>query len=174
MEAQLILVTGGARSGKSTFARNLAEGVDGKKAFIATAEARDREMKKRILLHKKERPAGWDTIEEPLRLEQTLKRCGSRYDMLLIDCLTLWIANLLGRGMDEKAILKKTGTLLAGCRQIPSRVIVVTNEVGMSIVPTNKLARLYRDLVGKANQQIAGEADAVYFLVSGIPITLKG
>ena len=95
--------------------------------------------------------------------------------MLLIDCLTLWISNLLvNKSMDEKAIFKKVSTLVVSCKEIPARVIMVTNELGMGIVPANRLSRLYRDLVGKANQQFAAEADQVYFLVSGIPMKLKG
>jgi adenosylcobinamide kinase/adenosylcobinamide-phosphate guanylyltransferase len=162
MEKPLILVTGGARSGKSCFAQKLAEAVKGRKAFIATAEPLDHEMKQRITLHRKKRPAGWNTVEEG-------------YDVLLIDCLTLWISNLMvNKNMKEKAILKNISNLVTSCKEIPSRVIMVTNELGMGIVPANRLSRLYRDLVGKANQQIAAEADEVYFLVSGIPMKLKG
>jgi adenosylcobinamide kinase/adenosylcobinamide-phosphate guanylyltransferase len=175
MTTNLILVTGGTRSGKSSFAQNLAEAEKGRKAFIATAEPLDREMKKRISVHKKARPAAWDTVEEPIHLEKTLKKCGDAYDLLLIDCLTLWISNLLvNKSMNEGAILKKISDLVASCREVPARVIMVTNELGMGIVPSNRLSRLYRDLVGKANQQFASEADAVYFLVSGIPMKLKG
>lgn len=175
MTTQLILVTGGTRSGKSNFAQNLAEEAHGRKAFIATAEPLDREMKERIVLHKKKRPAAWGTVEEPIHLATTVKECGESYDVLLIDCLTLWISNLLvNKSMNEKAILKKIGELVAACREVPARVIVVTNELGMGIVPSNRLSRLYRDLVGKANQQVASEADEVYFLVSGMPMKLKG
>jgi adenosylcobinamide kinase/adenosylcobinamide-phosphate guanylyltransferase len=175
MEKPLILVTGGARSGKSCFAQKLAEAVKGRKAFIATAEPLDHEMKQRITLHRKKRPAGWNTVEEPLHLEKMIKKCGEGYDVLLIDCLTLWISNLMvNKNMKEKAILKNISNLVTSCKEIPSRVIMVTNELGMGIVPANRLSRLYRDLVGKANQQIAAEADEVYFLVSGIPMKLKG
>jgi len=175
MTTRFILVTGGTRSGKSSFAQDLAEAHNGRKAFIATAEPLDREMKERITRHRNERPAGWDTIEEPLHLAKTVQKCGEAYDVLLIDCLTLWISNLLvNRSMNEKAILKKISALVASCRKTPSRVIMVTNELGMGIVPANRLSRLYRDLVGKANQQVAAEADEVYFLVSGIPMKLKG
>ena len=175
MTKNLILVTGGTRSGKSSFAQTLADVETGSKAFIATAEPLDQEMKKRIALHKKERPAGWDTIEEPIHLAKTVKKCGETYDVLLIDCLTLWISNLLvNKSMNEGAILKKISALVVSCREVPARVIMVTNELGMGIVPSNRLSRLYRDLVGKANQQVASEADEVYFLVSGIPMKLKG
>jgi adenosylcobinamide kinase/adenosylcobinamide-phosphate guanylyltransferase len=175
MATHLILVTGGTRSGKSSFAQTLAEAERGKKVFIATAEPLDQEMKKRIALHKKKRPAEWITIEEPIHLAKTVKNCGETYEVLLIDCLTLWISNLLvNTSMSEKAIQKKTSALLASCREVPARVIMVTNELGMGIVPTDRLSRLYRDLVGKANQQVASEADEVYFLVSGIPMKLKG
>ena len=175
MTTHLILVTGGTRSGKSSFAQNLAEEAPGRKAFIATAEPLDREMKERIACHREERPAEWDTVEEPLHLAETVKKCGEAYDVLLIDCLTLWISNLLvNKSMMEKAILKKIGDLLTSCRTVSARVIMVTNELGMGIVPSNRLSRIYRDLVGKANQQVAAEADEVYFLVSGMPMKLKG
>jgi len=175
MTTQLILVTGGTRSGKSSFAQDLAEEAQGRKAFIATAEPLDREMKERIALHKQERPAGWDTVEEPINLATAVKECGEAYDVLLIDCLTLWISNLLvNKSIHEEAILKNISALVAGCREVPARVIVVTNELGMGIVPSDRLSRIYRDLVGKANQQVASAADEVYFLVSGIPMKLKG
>ena len=175
MTTNLILVTGGTRSGKSSFAQNLAEAEEGRKVFIATAEPLDQEMKKRIALHKNKRPAGWSTVEEPIHLAKTLKKCGDAYEVLLIDCLTLWISNLLvNKSMDEKAILKKISALVTSCREVHARVIMVTNELGMGIVPSNPLSRLYRDLVGEANQQVASEADEVYFLVSGIPMKLKG
>jgi len=175
MTTHLILVTGGTRSGKSSFAQTLADVEKGRKVFIATAEPRDREMKKRISVHKKERPAGWSTVEEPIHLAKTVKMCGETHEVILIDCLTLWISNLLvNKSMNEKGILKKISALVASCRAVPARVIMVTNELGMGIVPSNRLSRLYRDLVGRANQQVASEADEVYFLVSGIPMKLKG
>jgi len=175
MIAHLILVTGGTRSGKSTFAQTLANEGNGRKVFIATAEPLDQEMKRRIALHKKERPANWSTVEEPVQLAQTVKKCGEAYDVLLIDCLTLWISNLLvNKSMKEKDIFEQISDLVASLGEVPARVIMVTNELGMGIVPSNRLSRLYRDLVGKANQQVAREADEVYFLVSGIPMKLKG
>jgi len=175
MTTNLILVTGGTRSGKSRFAQNLADLENTRKAFIATAEPLDQEMKKRIAAHKKERPAGWSTVEEPIHLAETVKKCGETYDVLLIDCLTLWISNLLvNKSMNENAIRKNISSLVASCAEVSARVIVVTNELGMGIVPSNPLSRLYRDLVGKANQQVASAADEVYFLVSGIPMKIKG
>lgn len=174
MNKRLILVTGGTRSGKSSFAQGLAAGTSGRKAFVATAEPLDQEMKDRIARHKNDRPPGWDTLEEPVHLEQAVKKCMS-YDVVLIDCLTLWISNLMVKNtVPEKTILQQIDALLTACKALPSTVIMVTNELGMGIVPANRLSRHYRDLVGTANQQIAGEADEVYFLVSGMPLKLKG
>ena len=175
MEPRLIFVTGGARSGKSRFAQDLAHSIKGRKVFIATAEPLDEEMQERIATHKRERPSDWDTVEEFRHLGKIVKKCAATYDILLIDCLTLWISNLLTtNSLEEPLISREVQNLIGSCKTERSTVIVVSNEVGMGIVPADKLTRLYRDIVGRANQDIASEADEVILLVSGIPIKIKG
>jgi len=175
MKAKLILITGGARSGKSRFAQKLADGIKGRKVFLATAQAWDEEMESRIEMHRKERPSGWDTIEEAQYLTSAIKNCEGRYEVVLIDCLTMWISNLLAHNsFNQSDILKEVKTLLTNCKAIPSTVIIISNEVGWGIVPANRLSRLFRDIVGKAHQEIASIADEVYLVAAGIPLKLKG
>ena len=175
MNPRLIFVTGGARSGKSQFAQDLAHSQKGSTVFIATAEARDDEMRKRIASHRRARPSGWDTVEEPRHLGQAVQECAGAYDILLIDCLTLWISNLLTNNpLPETEIEREIQSLVNSCKTESSTVIIVSNEVGMGIVPVDSLTRLYRDIVGRANQDIASEADEVYLVVSGIPVQIKG
>ena len=175
MNSRLIFVTGGTRSGKSNFAQELAHSLKGRTVFIATAEALDEEMGKRIAIHQRERPSGWDTVEEPRLLGQAVQKCAGTYDILLIDCLTLWISNLLtNHSLDEDEINREVQSLIESCKTESSTVIIVSNEVGMGIVPVDKLTRLYRDIVGRANQEIASEADEVYLVVSGISMKIKG
>ena len=172
----LIFITGGARSGKSTLAVELAKKSNGKVAFIATAQAGDDEMKKRILLHKQERPQGWSTIEEPANVAVAID---SAYecDTVIIDCITLLLSNLICEcdNLDETQwILDEIKKLVESAKRFNGTVIIISNEVGMGIVPENKLAREYRDLAGKANQIIASAADQVYVCFSGIPVLIKG
>jgi adenosylcobinamide kinase/adenosylcobinamide-phosphate guanylyltransferase len=174
MASSVILVIGGARSGKSGFAQTLAQGRKGRTVFIATAQAGDDEMKLRIEKHRRERPAGWQTIEEPCRLLQALERCEGTCEVVLIDCIGIWISNLLLTDAAEGDILKEVGAVLARCRTSGACVIMVSNETGMGIVPDNRLSRLFRDVLGKANQELARAADEVYFLVAGIPLQIKG
>lgn len=178
--AHILLVTGGARSGKSVFAQELAESLPGRRAFVATCEPGDDEMRERIRKHRQARTAEqWDTIEEPLHLEQALSDAKS-YDVVLVDCLTLWVSNLMfepgqvGRDLTEEQVVARCQEILAACETHPGTVVFVTNEVGMGIVPENDLARLYRDLIGRCNQSIAAAADGVTLLSCGIPLTLKG
>jgi adenosylcobinamide kinase/adenosylcobinamide-phosphate guanylyltransferase len=175
MNHRLIFVIGGARSGKSQFAQDLAHSLKGRKVFIATAEALDDEMRQRIASHRRARPSGWDTVEEPRHLGQAVQECAGTYDILLIDCLTLWISNLLTNNpLPETEIGQEIKSLINSCKTESSTVIIVSNEVGMGIVPVDSLTRLYRDIVGRANQDIASEADEVYLVVSGIPVQIKG
>ena len=159
-----ILVLGGARSGKSRFAQRLAGPFA---TLIATAEARDEEMAERIRRHQEERPPTWETLEEPLDLVGALGR--ARYPTVVVDCLTLWVANLLERGLDPVA---EAEGLLEAIRSAQKRVILVSNEVGMGIVPANPLARRYRDLLGAVNALLAREAE-VYLMVAGRPLRLE-
>jgi len=174
MASGVILVIGGARSGKSSFAQALANARDGRKVFIATAQAGDEEMKLRIEKHRRDRPAGWHTIEEPCRLLQALDGCAGACEVVLIDCIGLWISNLLLADAAEGEILREADAVLARCRTSGACVIIVSNETGMGIVPDNRLSRLFRDVLGKTNQVLARAADEVFFLVAGIPLRVKG
>ena len=174
MDRGLILVTGGARSGKSAFAQRLARERQGRTAFIATAQAGDEEMKARIEKHRQERPGTWHTIEEPCNLSQALCTCGGAFEVVLIDCMGLWISNLLLQERDEAFILQEVGRLVTASAAVAAGVIIVSNEAGMGIVPDNRLSRSFRDILGKANQEIAAAADEVFFLVAGMPLRIKG
>ena len=165
----VILITGGARSGKSRHAEARARSFAGRPVYIATAEALDGEMTERIARHRARRGSGWIEREEPLRLTQALIETdggGAR----LVDCLTLWLSNLLHAGIDwSHAVAELAETL----KREQSPVVLVTNEVGLGIVPDNALARAYRDAAGLMNQTIAGIADEVEFIVAGLPMKLK-
>lgn len=172
------LVTGGGRSGKSSYALALANDVQGRRCFIATCPLVDDEMKERVRKHREERPASeWDTIEEEIDLSGALKRA-SDYDVVIVDCLSLWVSNLMyraagrGRIIEEEEITFLCSSVLGSCGGAAD-VIFVTNEVGMGIIPENREARLYRDLLGRCNQVIAAGADEVTFMVSGIAMKIK-
>jgi adenosylcobyric acid synthase len=161
----LVLLLGGARSGKSRFAQRLAGPFA---TLIATAEAKDEEMAERIARHQRERPPTWETLEEPVDLVGALR--AARHATVVVDCLTLWVSNLLERGLDP---LEAAEGFLEAVRKSGKRVILVSNEVGMGIVPANPLARRYRDLLGGVNARLGEEAEAVYLLVAGIPVRLR-
>jgi len=166
--ARLILITGGARAGKSAFAQEWAQALGHPVSFIATAQPQDEEMRQRIERHRAERPPGWETLEEPLEVPQALLRARGR--VVLLDCLTLWVSNLMLAGRE---VLLELEHLLAAFAETDKTLLVVTNEVGMGIVPDNALARRYRDLLGAANRRLAEAADLVYLLVAGIPVKIK-
>jgi adenosylcobinamide kinase/adenosylcobinamide-phosphate guanylyltransferase len=169
----IVLIGGGARSGKSRFALELAEKRGGSLCFVATGEARDDEMRARIARHRQERGSRWTTVEEPLDLQGALARENSRFDLLLVDCLTLWLSNvLLDPGRDARVELRGLAECLKSWRG-PS-LVLITNEVGLGIVPENALAREFRDLAGEMNQGVARQADEVYWMVFGVPMTVKG
>ncbi len=169
---KIVLVTGGARSGKSGFALAEALKFGGKRAFIATAEATDKEMEDRIRRHKHDRGSGWKTFEEPISIARLIKEIDGRYAVVVIDCLTLWLANVVMSDLDPE---KETARLLSSLRTLKrSRVFIVSNEVGMGIVPDNELARRFRDEAGRLNQKVARIADEVYVTFSGIPMKMKG
>ena len=161
------LVLGGARSGKSRFAEGLAPG-DGSRTYIATAEAFDDEMKERIAHHLTQRGSGWTTIEAPLDLVRTLR--GVEAGFVLVDCITIWLGNLIYHERDVRA---EVSALCAALKESLATIVLVSNEVGMSIVPENPLARRFRDEQGFANQRLAEVADAVYFIAAGLPLALK-
>jgi adenosylcobinamide kinase / adenosylcobinamide-phosphate guanylyltransferase len=177
--AKLMLVTGGCRSGKSDYAQRLAESLGTMRAYVATAPAVDDEMRQRIAVHRRARAdRGWQTIEEQLDLAAVF-RGNADYDLLLVDCITLWINNLMyaaehaGGEVTEADVAARCEAWLAAAAARRGWVVVVTNEVGLGIVPDNPAARRYRDLVGRANQVIAARAETVTLVSCGIPWHLK-
>jgi adenosylcobinamide kinase / adenosylcobinamide-phosphate guanylyltransferase len=162
-----LLVLGGARSGKSRYAEGLAKG---RKIYIATAEALDDEMRARIAAHKHRRGGDWDDHEVPLQLVDALNKLDAKGSFILVDCLTLWISNLMHAGIDVRREASKLGGFLKSCK---ARVVLVSNEVGMGIVPENALARAFRDEQGFCNQHIAAAADEAVMMVAGLPMVLK-
>ncbi|MCK9602870.1 MAG: bifunctional adenosylcobinamide kinase/adenosylcobinamide-phosphate guanylyltransferase [Candidatus Omnitrophica bacterium] len=171
--AKITFVLGGARSGKSSFALKTALRCRGKTAFIATCQPLDPEMKKRIARHQRSRPKHWQTFEEPRDIGSLLKKIGAGFDTIVIDCLTLLISNLMMDNQDEKTIEKKFKDVLNTLDKIKAQTIIVSNEVGLGIVPANKLGREFRDIAGRINQMLAAKADNVFFLISGIPWKIK-
>ncbi|ADV67734.1 bifunctional adenosylcobinamide kinase/adenosylcobinamide-phosphate guanylyltransferase [Deinococcus maricopensis] len=169
MPAELVFVTGGARSGKSAFAEARAHALGGAGVtYLATAQAFDDEMRDRIGRHRADRPAAWDTLEEPLDVAGALR--AARHPVVLLDCLSLWVSNLMLADHPDDAILRRVDDLLA---ENTRTLIVVTNEVGLGIVPDNALARRYRDVLGWANQRAARASTEAYLLASGLPLRLK-
>jgi len=169
---KITFILGGVRSGKSRYGVGLAK--KGKQiAFLATAQALDKEMKQRISKHKKERPKNWVTFEEPRNIAAAVKKISGKFDVILIDCLTLWVSNCLLGGMSIKLIEKEIEELLFAGKKSSAQVILVSNEVGLGVVPDNKLARDFRDLAGRVNQITAQYADTVVFMVAGIPMVVK-
>ncbi|MCX5814914.1 MAG: bifunctional adenosylcobinamide kinase/adenosylcobinamide-phosphate guanylyltransferase [Proteobacteria bacterium] len=168
---KIVLVLGGARSGKSDYVLKAASFLNGKKAFLATAESLDNEMQVRIEKHKTERGKHWDTFEEPLHIASLLMKIKGDYDMILVDCLTLWLSNIVHANLDvEKEIEGLLSVLLSPS---PSAIYLVSNEVGLGIVPETPLGREYRDHLGRLNRAVAETATDVVFMVAGIPIKIK-
>lgn len=176
--AHTTFITGGARSGKSAFAERIAHGFGAPLGYLATAQSLDGEMGERIRRHRQRRGDVWQTLEEPLHLAQALIKNDGLYKVILIDCLTLWLTNLIllheqpGNGTEE-AIMAEVRTLETTLRTMSTPVIMVSNEVGMGIVPEHKLGRIFRDIAGQANQILAAMADDAWLVASGIPLRLK-
>ncbi|NOX20417.1 MAG: bifunctional adenosylcobinamide kinase/adenosylcobinamide-phosphate guanylyltransferase [Nitrospirae bacterium] len=172
---EIVFVLGGARSGKSSFALNEAEGIGSKRAYVATARITDNEMAERVRRHQAERAHRWETFEEPLKIKELFGNLKGRFDVIVLDCITLWISNMMLDGLEEEAILEETRGLCSVLAEIASEssVYIVSNEVGLGIVPDNPLARQFRDVAGRVNQLIAQVADRVYFIVSGLSMKLK-
>ena len=173
---ELVLVLGGARSGKSTMAERLAKDGD-RVLFIATAEALDEAMRRRIAAHRRHRPEHWDTLEEPIHLSKAVRPLTDRYDTFVLDCLTLWVSNLLLEDEEatdaESVILERVTELLDLIGATGGRWILVSNEVGQGIVPASPLGREYRDVLGRVNQLVASRADKAYLMVAGMALDLK-
>ncbi len=172
---KLILVGGGARSGKSRFALGLAETLGKRRRFVATAEALDDEMSRRIAQHRSERGARYDTVEEPVRLAETLDDCAAdgQADVVLVDCLTLWVSNLLVRGIVTGDLEAHFDRLDAAVARRRAHLVLVTNEVGMGLVPETPLGRAFRDAVGRLHQRLSASADEIYFAALGTVLRLR-
>jgi adenosylcobinamide kinase / adenosylcobinamide-phosphate guanylyltransferase len=175
---QIILLLGGARSGKSHYAQQLAKKLGGRVLFVATGEALDEEMQARIAEHRNNRPKNWRTLEIPIGVGMGIERQIGDAEVVLIDCLTLLISNLLRDEPDypeaEKRMMSEINELIAAMDKLDASFIMVSNEVGMGLVPENKLGRIYRDMLGKANQLLASHATEVYLMVACLPVQVKG
>ena len=170
-KGRVTLVLGGAASGKSAHAEALAAGSSVRPVYIATAEALDAEMEGKIAAHRARRGENWATVEAPLELAQAIRRHDAPDATILVDCLTLWLSNLLGEGRDAAA---ETDALVAALGGARGRIVLVSNEIGLGLVPENALARSFRNLQGMLNQRVAAAADDVVFVAAGIPLVLKG
>jgi len=177
--SHLIYICGGCRSGKSHYAQQLAEMLPGRHAYIATCPQIDSEMADRIEHHQQQRAGrGWQTIEAPIELTEAIEQA-QEFDVLLIDCLTLWINNILytaeqhGEVPSEDDIRDRCNELITVCRKRSQTIIFVTNELGMGLVPADPVSRHYRDCLGRCNQTIARNCDKAIFMVSGLPLTLR-
>ena len=176
----LVLILGGARSGKSAHAEQLARQSGGRVLFVATAAAGDEEMAARIAAHQAARPSGWTTLEAPLGVGAAVEAAGLAVELVLVDCLTLLASNILlslpedaSEQEADAAMQAELDDLLAAYADSPARWLVVSNEVGLGLVPPYPLGRLYRDLLGRANQRLAQVAGEVIFMVAGIPVKIK-
>lgn len=165
------LVLGGARSGKSAFAEGLVERASDARLYLATGQAWDGEMRERIASHQARRGPGWETMEAPVDLSRTLESHARADRPVLVDCLTLWVTNLM---LGEHDIAKAFDGLAATLPGLKGPVVFVSNEVGLGIVPDNALARAFRDHAGRLHQSIASLADEVYFVAAGLPLKMKG
>ena len=168
---RVMLITGGARAGKSRYAERLMTARPARHAVIATGVAGDAEMAARIARHKAERDPGWEVIEQPISVRSAIRNAARPERIVLVDCLTLWISNLMA---ERREIENEIQGLMGTLKIAAGPVIIVSNEVGLGIVPDNPLARAFRDELGRANQAVAAAADCAVFMAAGIPIVLKG
>lgn len=167
------LVLGGVRSGKSRYAQSEAARFNGV-TFIATARRSDAEMRRKIAAHRRERPSAWKTVEASTALDAVIRREGQNAELLLVDCLTTYCGGLLSRSRTESGRRRHLDAVVDAIRSTPASMFIVSNEVGSGVVPAFKSGRLFRDLLGEMNQQIATVADRVVLLMVGIPIAIKG
>lgn len=176
-KSRIIFIVGGARSGKSSLALKLASTFN-EKAYIATAEPLDSEMEERIENHKKERGRDWDLYEEPISIGERLKKITEKYQCIVLDCLTLWLSNLLTMQKDDNLFKEEFERFIDALSSFKETygtlLIIISNEVGMGIVPDNVLSRRFRDWAGLLNQKVANIANEVYLTVSGLQIKIKG
>lgn len=171
-KGRIILVLGGAASGKSDTALRLA-GLGSPHAFVATGQGLDDEMIERIARHRATRSSVWETVEEPIEVEAWIAKHGSRYRTILLDCVTLWLSNLIESGLSEATVLQRVASLILVMRATTARIVIVSNELGLGLVPAEPMVRAFRDLAGRVNQHIAAEADEVRFIISGLSLRLK-
>ncbi|MDX2469538.1 MAG: bifunctional adenosylcobinamide kinase/adenosylcobinamide-phosphate guanylyltransferase [SAR324 cluster bacterium] len=167
---KITLLTGGARSGKSNQALFIAESAK-KPAFVATAQAMDEEMAERIKKHQAERSDAFELCEEPLAIAKAITKLAETCDLVLLDCLTLWLANLMNT--EEAESLKELKAFEELLKMPPCAIVIVTNEIGMGLVPATAMGREFRDQMGRLNQEVARLADEVFFMVSGLPLVVK-
>jgi adenosylcobinamide kinase/adenosylcobinamide-phosphate guanylyltransferase len=177
---KVTLVTGGARSGKSTYAQEMAMKAGLPVLFVATAEAGDEDMRKRIEEHKKSRPADWVTLEATSNIGNRIAENIGKARLVIIDCLTLLINNIFMQydettdtDIAEKGVMTEIEELIDCMERTEADFVIVTNETGLGIVPADRVSRLYRDMLGRANQRLAQHADDVYMLIAGIPVAIK-
>jgi len=181
---ETLFVTGGCRSGKSKFALGFADGRFKQKVFMATCCAKDDEMRQRIKKHRKARGSDkkhrkargsdWQTVEVATALSEAMASHGGGADVIVIDCLTLWVSNMLVENMSQEEVLARADALTKAITEVPCSVILVSNEVGAGIVPENELARRFRDVAGLVNQKVAACVNSVVWMVAGIPVPIKG
>ena len=179
-----ILVLGGARSGKSRHAQDLAAALSNLVLFVATAQALDDEMALRIENHRRARPRSWRTVEERIDIGAAIRRHVIDEQVVIVDCVTLLVSNIIGRCTDdsgqvvaseaEQTLARETEDLVSCMRELDPTFILVSNEVGLGLVPGNRLGRIYRDLLGTANQRLAAHADRVLLMVAGLPLAING
>jgi adenosylcobinamide kinase/adenosylcobinamide-phosphate guanylyltransferase len=177
---KIVLILGGARSGKSRLAVEMAEKRGGKVLFVATAEARDGEMARRIKAHRRARPAGWRTLEATADIGQQIQKNIGGARTVIIDCITLLVNNIFEKYGEkasasklEKAVEAEIKALLDSIKESDALYIIVSNEVGLGIIPADSVSRLYRDVLGRANQVLAARSDEVYLLIAGLPLAIK-
>jgi len=179
-KSNITLILGGARSGKSSHAQSLAEATGKPVNFLATAQALDEEMQQRIQKHRLERPSAWETLEIPCNIAAHVSQI--RADMIILDCITLLVSNLLMQFVKDdlvdeelfmEAVRKELEALIAAIHEQDQDWFIISNEVGLGLVPPYQMGRVYRDALGWANQRLAREADKVIFMVAGIPTTIK-
>lgn len=171
LSGKTALVLGGARSGKSSFSERLAQATGLERHYVATGRAYDDEMRERITRHQDDRGPSWVTHEEPVELTRTLGAIDAPGRVVLVDCLTLWVTNLMMQGEDIPA---RSAELAAQLSTFEGKIILVSNEVGLGIVPENKMAREFRDHAGRLHQQVAAAVDEVFFVAAGLPLRMKG